>query len=157
MNRKLRDNWIDEAFTEARKGIELNEGGPFGAVVVRNGKVISRAHNEVLKTMDPTAHAEIIAIRRASEILQTYDLSSCILYTTCYPCPMCMGAIFWARIPIVYYASSAQDAAEGGFDDQIFYEKISHPQNALDLRPVDPHKGKELFALWAAKEDKKRY
>lgn len=137
--------------------MDLNEGGPFGALILHEGKIISRAHNEVLKTSDPTAHAEMIAIRKASEILQTYDLSSCILYTTCYPCPMCMGAIFWARIPIVYYASSAQDAAEAGFDDQIFYDNISHPKSTLDLRPIDGQKGKELFALWAAKEDRARY
>jgi guanine deaminase len=107
------NNLMEEAFKEAQKGMEVGDGGPFGAVVVRSGEIIASAHNEVLKTNDPTAHAEITAIRRASEALGTYDLSDCILYTSCYPCPMCMGAIFWARIPTVYYASSMDDAAEG--------------------------------------------
>ena len=145
------------ALKEALLGMERNDGGPFGAVIVRNGEVIASGHNEVLKTNDPTAHAEITAIRRASEALGTYDLSECILCTSCYPCPMCMGAIFWARIPTVYYASSMDDAAEGGFDDRIFYEMIRNPENSLDLRPIDTDKGKEVFERWQAKEGKKLY
>jgi guanine deaminase len=86
--------WMNLALKEAQKGMDNNEGGPFGAIIVKEGKVIAQAHNEVLKTNDPTAHAEITAIRRASEALGTYDLSECLLYTSCYPCPMCMGAIF---------------------------------------------------------------
>ncbi|OHD79207.1 MAG: tRNA-specific adenosine deaminase, partial [Sulfuricurvum sp. GWF2_44_89] len=129
----------------------------FGAAIVREGKIIASAHNEVLGTNDPTAHAEINAIRRASAALGKFDLSDCTLYTTCYPCPMCMGAIFWARIPTVYYASSMNDAAEGGFDDRIFYEMIRSPESTLDLRPVDTEKSKKLFKLWEEKEDKKLY
>ncbi|OHD93772.1 nucleoside deaminase, partial [Sulfuricurvum sp. RIFOXYD12_FULL_44_77] len=125
--------------------------------IVREGKIIASAHNEVLGTNDPTAHAEINAIRRASAALGKFDLSDCTLYTTCYPCPMCMGAIFWARIPTVYYASSMNDAAEGGFDDRIFYEMIRSPESTLDLRPVDTEKSKKLFKLWEEKEDKKLY
>lgn len=148
---------MEKAFTEALEGMERGDGGPFGAVIVREGEIIASGHNEVLKTNDPTAHAEITAIRRASKALGTFDLSECILYTSCYPCPMCMGAIFWARIPTVYYASSMDDAAEGGFDDRVFYEMIHHPENALDLRPIDAEGGKEIFRLWQAKEDKKLY
>lgn len=151
------NRWIAIACDEAVHGMEANEGGPFGAAIVREGKVIASAHNEVLKTNDPTAHAEINVIRRASAALGKFDLSDCVLYTTCYPCPMCMGAIFWARITTVYYASSMEDAAEGGFDDRIFYEMIRHPEASLDLRPIDAEKGKELFSKWATKEDKKLY
>lgn len=151
------NNPMDEALIEALRGMENNEGGPFGAVVVREGEIIASAHNEVLKTNDPTAHAEITAIRRASEVLGTFDLSECILYTSCYPCPMCMGAIFWARIPIVYYASSMEDATEGGFDDRIFYEMIRNPEDSLDLRPLDADKGKKIFSHWREKSDRTLY
>lgn len=145
------------ACDEAILGMMKNDGGPFGAVIMRDDMIIASAHNEVLKSNDPTAHAEINAIRKASHILGKFDLSDCVLYTTCYPCPMCMGAIFWARIPTVYYASSMDDAAEGGFDDRIFYEMIRTPEASLDLRPIDAEKGKEVFKKWQAKEDKRLY
>lgn len=148
---------MEEAFKEARKGMESNDGGPFGAAIVREGKVVASGHNEVLLTNDPTAHAEMIAIRKASNILGRFDLSDCILYTTCYPCPMCMSAIFWARIPTVYYASSMNDAAEGGFDDRIFYEMIRNPEASLDLRPIDAEKGKVLFTQWLDKDNRTLY
>lgn len=151
------NNPMDKAFFEALEGMQRGDGGPFGAVIVRNNEIIASAHNEVLKTNDPTAHAEINAIRKASDALQTHDLSECILYTSCYPCPMCMGAIFWARIPTVYYASSMNDAAEGGFDDRIFYTMIRHPETSLSLLPVDEEEGKNLFRLWKEKEDKHLY
>ena len=151
------NNPMDKALLEALEGMERGEGGPFGAVVVREGEIIASAHNQVLKTNDPTAHAEITAIRRASEILGTFDLSECILYTSCYPCPMCLGAILWARLPTVYYASSMDDAAEGGFDDRVFYEMIRSPESSLDLRPLDTEKGKEVFTKWKAKEPRALY
>ena len=151
------NNPMDKAFFEALEGMQRGDGGPFGAVIIRNNEIIASAHNEVLKTNDPTAHAEINAIRKASDALQTHDLSECILYTSCYPCPMCMGAIFWARIQTVYYASSMNDAAEGGFDDRIFYTMIHHPETSLSLLPVDEEEGKNLFRLWKEKEDKHLY
>ena len=142
------------AYDEAVFGMLNNHGGPFGALIMRDELIIASAHNEVLQTNDPTAHAEINAIRKASHILGKSDLSDCILYTTCYPCPMCMGAIFWARIPTVYYASSMDDAAKGGFDDRIFYTMIRDPETALDLRAVDTERGKELFTKWLDKNDR---
>lgn len=145
------------AFKEANTAIESGEGGPFGAVILKDGKVIAKAHNEVLISHDPTAHAEIRAIQHASKVLKTHDLSGCILYTTCYPCPMCMGAILWARIPMVYYASTMEDAAEGGFDDATFYALMHNPQKSLDLRMIDFEEGKALFKKWNEKEDKKLY
>ena len=151
------NKWIQIAYDEALKGMKANEGGPFGAVIVRNNQIIASSHNEVLKTNDPTAHAEINAIRKASEILTTHDLADCVLYTSCYPCPMCMGAIFWARIPTVYYASSMEDAAEGGIDDRIFYTMIRKPEASLRLFPMDEEEGKKLFKVWQDKEDKRLY
>lgn len=145
------------AYDEALKGMETNEGGPFGAAIVRNGELIASSHNTVLQSNDPTAHAEINVIRKASHALGKFDLSDCILYTTCYPCPMCMGAILWARISTVYYTSSMDDTAEGGFDDRAFYTIIRDPESSLDLQLIDPDKGKELFTSWAVKEDKKLY
>jgi guanine deaminase len=103
--------FMQAAIEEAFRGMKADEGGPFGAVVVRQGKIIARAHNEVISTGDPTAHAEIQAIRKASQKLGKFDLSACVMYATCEPCPMCLGAIFWARIPRLYYVCSRADAA----------------------------------------------
>jgi guanine deaminase len=110
---------MNKAIKEAFKGIRNKEGGPFGAVIVRKGKVIARAHNLVLKSKDPTAHAEITAIRKASKKLNKFDLSDCEIYTSCYPCPMCLAAIYWAKIGKVYYGCSEEDAEKIGFDDKI--------------------------------------
>lgn len=145
------------AFDEALRGADIGDGGPFGAVVVKNGVVISKAHNMVLKTNDPTAHAEITAIREACNRLESFDLSGCELYTSCYPCPMCMGAIFWSRIDKVYYSASPEDAAKGGFDDRLFYEMIKAPESALSIEQIDIEGGKKVFSRWRAKEDKRLY
>ena len=145
------------AYEEALFGMEHNEGGPFGAVILFEGRIIAHAHNEVLNTNDPTAHAEMGAIRKASQILQRFDLSDCILYTTGYPCPMCMGAIFWARIPTVYYGATMEDSAIGGFDDTKFYTMIRNPEQALDLRPLDVEKTKKLFEKWNEKSKRTVY
>lgn len=100
-------------------------GGPFGAVVVRQGEIIGRGHNQVTLLQDPTAHAEVLAIREACQTLQSFQLKNCDLYTSCEPCPMCLGAIYWARLRCVYYANSRKDAASIGFDDQFIYEELS--------------------------------
>ena len=149
--------WMAIAYDEALKGMETTEGGPFGAVIVRNNEVIARAHNEVLISHDPTAHAEILAIRRASALLGKHDLSECILYTTCYPCPMCLGAILWARLSKVCYASTTQEAAAAGFEDTHFYEALKHPKTAINFEIIDPETGKKLLYLWHIKEDKEFY
>lgn len=151
------NRWMALAYDEAVEGMENNDGGPFGAVIVQDGEVIARAHNEVLRTNDPTAHAEILAIREASGKLGTFDLSGCVLYATCYPCPMCMGAILWARIPTVYYGATMEDAARGGFDDARFYAMIKHPETALDLRPLDSDTTGKLFTKWLEKSERVLY
>src|SRR5512136_691190 len=106
------------AIREAEKGMRRNEGGPFGAVIVKDGKVVARAHNRVIKTNDPTAHAEVVAIRKATAKLKRFDLSDCEIYASCEPCPMCFAAIHWAKMRTLYFGCSRKDAAAIGFDDK---------------------------------------
>jgi guanine deaminase len=145
------------AYNEATEGMLANDGGPFGAVIIHSGKVIAAAHNEVLKTNDPTAHAEILAIRQASKELGRFDLSECILYVTCKPCPMCLGAIYWARIGTVYYGATEEDAARGGFDDQRFYQMIHNHNSDVVLKQIDEEANSKLFDQWLEKEDRQIY
>ncbi|VDP26451.1 unnamed protein product [Heligmosomoides polygyrus] len=120
---------MQTALDEACSGVEAGDGGPFGAVVVRDGKVIATGHNMVLVSNDPTMHAEVTAIRNACKKLGTFDLSGCVLYTSCYPCPMCMGACLWARFDAIYYGASAEQAAEIGFDDKAFHDFLKNPKS----------------------------
>jgi guanine deaminase len=126
---------MDLAVAEALAAVRLNHGGPFGAVIVRNGRVVAGAHNEVVKTNDPTAQAEVTAIRRASAKLKTFDLSTCELYSTCEPCPMCLAAILWARIPRVYYGCTRRDAEKIGFCDNLFYRQMRIGKGAGGVSP----------------------
>lgn len=145
------------AYDEATNGMLADEGGPFGAVIVKGHEIVATAHNEVLKHKDPTAHAELTVIRRASQKLQRYDLSDCTLYTTCMPCPMCLGAIFWARIGTVYYGATDKDAAKGGFDDHRFYEMLRGENRDLKLKQIDHQTNARLFEQWLAKDDRQIY
>ena len=120
------EDFMQIAIIEATKGILNRDGGPFGAVIVKDGVVIARGHNRVVSTHDPTAHAEIVVIREASALLQRFDLSDCELYTTCEPCPMCYSAAHWAKIKKLYYGATRQDAADIGFDDQYLYEVLAN-------------------------------
>ena len=151
------NQWMQIAYNEATEGMLCNDGGPFGAVIVKNDKIISQAHNEVLKSNDPTAHAEINAIRRASQILNSFDLSGCTIYTTCKPCPMCLGAIFWARINTVYYGARDKDAAKAGFDDKHFYEMLKEENSGLTLNQIDEKENIRLFDQWLQKSDREMY
>ncbi|PPQ30787.1 nucleoside deaminase [Rhodopila globiformis] len=136
-----------------------NRGGPFGAVIVKDGKVIAEGANEVTSTNDPTAHAEITAMRRACQALQTFDLSGCEIYTNCEPCPMCLGAIYWARISRIYYANDRHDAARVGFRDDQLYCEIPLPpaQRAIPAQPLLRVEGKAVFDEWLRKPDKVEY
>jgi len=146
------------AHNEAVKGMTAKEGGPFGAVIVKENEVIASAHNEVLKSNDPTAHAEVTAIRRASQKLGTFDLEGCELYTTCKPCPMCLGAIFWARIGTVYYGANELDAARGGFDDAHFYSLFEKSENhSITYEQIDHEENAALFDRWLEMEDRQLY
>lgn len=145
---------------EAAQAVRDNEGGPFGAVISRGGEIIAQGHNEVLKTNDPTAHAEMVAIRRASAILGRFDLSDCELHTSCEPCPMCLSAIYWSRISTVYYGCTKEDAAFIGFDDNAIYEYIKSPgqhQDELILIPMDREECLQNFREWQDKQDKIMY
>lgn len=148
------------ALEEAERGSAGNEGGPFGAVISKKGEIIARGHNEVIKTNDPTAHAEMVAIRRASTVLGRFDLSDCELHTSCEPCPMCLSAIYWSRIPVVYYGCTKEDAADIGFDDNAIYEYIRHPeqhQDELRMIPLDREECLRSFTAWKEKPDKTMY
>ncbi|MBE9526116.1 MAG: nucleoside deaminase [Proteobacteria bacterium] len=151
------NKWMKIAYEEAITGMSANHGGPFGAVIIKDNKVIAAAHNQVLKSKDPTAHAEINVIRKASKILNNFDLSDCTLYTTCQPCPMCLGAIFWARIKVVYYGATKADAAKGGFDDHRFYEMMAGKNNEVSLKQIDHQENAELFQQWNKKTDAQQY
>lgn len=134
-------------------------GGPFGAVVVKGNMIVGRGVNKVTLLQDPTAHAEVSAIRDACKNLNTFDLSDCEIYTSCEPCPMCLGAIYWARIKAIYYGNAKSDAAKIKFDDQFIYDEIEKP---LHLRKIPTeqlmyNEAQEAFKLWDKKEDKIEY
>ena len=155
----MENRFMKAAIDIAIAGMEMGKGGPFGAVVVCNGEIIAAASNEVLSSNDPTAHAEINAIRRACEKLGSFQLSGCELYTTCEPCPMCMGAIYWARPSIVYFAATREDAAAAGFDDSLIYREIAVTNEERKIpfvRLLDPG-AVHLFALWNNSPLKKNY
>ncbi len=138
------------AIIEAEKGIQNRDGGPFGAVIVKDGVVIARGHNRVVSTHDPTAHAEIVVIREASALLKRFDLSDCDLYTTCEPCPMCYSAVHWAKIKNLYYGATRQDAAAIGFDDQYLYEVLANERidEQLALKQLDRDSCLEVFKTY---------
>jgi len=147
------------AVEAARKGMKAGMGGPFGAVVVRNGEVIAVAHNEVVGTNDPTAHAEIVAIRKATAKLGRFDISDCELYSTCEPCPMCFFAIHWAGIKKLYFGADRHDAASGGFDDDFIYQMMAGTADSPLLHPVivDRKECADLFHEWNEKADRVVY
>lgn len=139
--------------------LKTNVGGPFGACVVKNGKIIGRGSNHVLSTNDPTAHAEIMAIRDACKNINSYDLSDCELYTSCYPCPMCLSAIIWANIKKVYYGNTKEDAANIGFRDDYIYEYIkgNNYDDVLNLECIDRDETIKVFEKFSEKTDKTIY
>jgi guanine deaminase len=136
-----------------------NGGGPFGAVIARNGIIISEAYNRVVLNSDPTAHAEVLAIRQAASEAGTHSLDDCILYTSCEPCPMCLGAIYWAGIKKVFYACDRIDAEKAGFSDKLIYDEILlDPVNRkIGFVKMDGTGGEVVFTKWAMMEDKIRY
>jgi len=143
----------------ARNGMDENEGGPFGAVVVKNGQIIGEGNNVVTSTNDPTAHAEIIAIRNACENLNSFQLSNCEIYCSCEPCPMCLGAIYWAHIEKIYISAIRKDAADAGFDDSFIYEELNlkAADRKIKIQQLSENEGKKLFHNWIAKDDKTSY
>jgi guanine deaminase len=153
------EDFMREAIALAEQGMRQGSGGPFGCVVVRDGAVVGRGWNRVTSTNDPTAHAEVVAIREACRLLETFELRDCELFTSCEPCPMCLAAIYWARIPRIYYANTRADAAAIGFDDNFLYEEISRriEERRVVMSQLLADAASASFAEWMRKEDKVRY
>src|SRR5579863_2571533 len=143
----------------SRSKMNANCGGPFGAVIVHKDRVIARGWNQVTSTNDPTAHAEVIAIRNACKKLNSFRLANCELYTSCEPCPMCLAAIYWARIKRVYYANTRSDAARIQFNDDWIYREAAKPisRRKLPMRQLLRGEALEVFAEWQHKEDRQQY
>jgi len=154
-----RNKFMAEAIKLSLKMMRANKGGPFGAVVVKGDVIIAKGFNRVTSTNDPTAHAEIVAIRKACQKLKTFQLTGCELYTSCEPCPMCLGAIYWARLDKIYYANTEKDAARIGFDDHFIYQEFERPLNKrrLPIKQMMREEALQVFKEWEEKTDKVQY
>jgi guanine deaminase len=150
---------MKKAVEIARKNVETSHGGPFGAIVVKEGKIIGVGKNEVTALNDPTAHAEVQAIRNACKLMNSFELNDCEIYTSCEPCPMCLGAIYWARPKAVYYACTKEDAANIGFDDHFIYEQLSLPteKRSITMKQIFPQNGHSPFNAWKTSNAKIEY
>lgn len=150
---------MDRAIALAEVAIDTGMGGPFGCVVVKNGEIIAEGHNRVTGTNDPTAHAEVVAIRKACEVLESFQLEGCTIYTSCEPCPMCFGAIYWARPDAVFYGCTRQDAAEIDFDDQFIYDELDKEMGDLKIpfKNIMRSDARVIFERWIQKSDKLQY
>jgi tRNA(Arg) A34 adenosine deaminase TadA len=151
--------FIELAIDLAMRNVETGAGGPFGAVVVKDGQVIATGANSVTATNDPTAHAEVVAIRNACKALGSFQLDGCEIYTSCEPCPMCLGALYWARPSVVYYANTRTHAAEAGFDDAFIYDEVAFEPERRSLRMVrlEHDRAPEHFNAWIAVESRVKY
>jgi guanine deaminase len=141
------EKFMRMAIALSEQNVTEGLGGPFGAVIVRNGEVVAGSGNKVVPSNDPTAHAEVSAIRLACTALNTYNLEGCVIYTSCEPCPMCLGAIYWARLDKIYYANNQADAAAIGFDDQFIYEELDRPKHERKLPVVELLRDEALGAV----------
>jgi guanine deaminase len=159
MSKAEKQKYMLEAIRMAERNFMSGKGGPFGALIVRDGKIIAIAGNNVTSANDPTAHAEVVAIREACKKLGTFDLTGCEIFASCEPCPMCMGAIMWARIDRLYYAAGRIDAAHAGFDDEQFYSELALPIEQRKLKPVRmlQKEAIKVFDKWLDSTDKILY
>ena len=155
----MSQEFMRRAIALAIENVRNGNGGPFAALVVKDGRVIAEGTNRVTSTNDPTAHAEIVAIREACLVLKDFQLTSCDLYTTCEPCPMCLGAIYWARPARIFYACTAADAAAAGFDDAFIYDELKLPLagRRIPTTQILRQESLEIFAAWQKQENKTRY
>ena len=153
------EKFMRRAIALAQNGIDQNVGGPFGAIVVKDGEIIGEGCNRVTSTNDPTAHAEIVAIRNACQKLNSFQLDGCTIYTSCEPCPMCLGTIYWARPAQIFYAATHEDAAAIGFDDHFIYDEIERPIEERLIKSVNlmREEGLKVFKNWTDKTDKTKY
>lgn len=151
--------YMQNAVDKAIKGVLANDGGPFGCVIIKDGQIIGSGNNRVTSTNDPTAHAEVIAIREACKYLNSFQLDECIIYTSCEPCPMCLGAIYWARPKKVYYGCSKTDAAKIGFDDNFIYQELELKNNerSIPFEQMDRDQAIKAFEAWEKKDDRIEY
>ncbi|MBR9914175.1 MAG: nucleoside deaminase [Algicola sp.] len=156
---ETKKQFMKEAVNAALRGMNNNEGGPFGCVVVKDGKIVGRGNNKVTSTNDPTAHAEVTAIRDACKNLNSFQLEGCEIYTSCEPCPMCLGAIYWARPDKVFYGSNQTDAANIGFDDAFIYKEIPLPykERSIPFEQLAREMALKPFQEWTKKQDKIEY
>lgn len=152
-------HFMQAAIELARQGMNAGQGGPFGCVIVKDDVIIGKGCNGVTSTNDPTAHAEVVAIRDACSHLKSHQLTGCVLYTSCEPCPMCMGAIYWARPDKVFFGGTRFDAAYAGFDDSFIYEELSVPManRKIPIASIGREDAVKLFEEWMSKPDKVRY
>ncbi|WP_319481734.1 nucleoside deaminase [uncultured Draconibacterium sp.] len=153
------EKFMRAAIELAKQGMDGNHGGPFGAVVVKDNKIIAKGYNQVTSSNDPTAHAEVVAIREACKVLNTFQLEGCTIYTSCEPCPMCLGAIYWARPDKVVFGATKQDAASAQFDDQFIYDELEKEleKRQIQFENLMREEAREVFDTWNQKEDKKKY
>ena len=151
--------FMRRAIELAENGMNSNAGGPFGAVIVKNGEIIAEGNNKVTSQNDPTAHAEVDAIRKACKKLNTFQLDDCIIYTSCEPCPMCLGAIYWARPKKVFYGCTREDAADIEFDDQLIYDEIAVGigNRQIEFTNGLRNEAVKVFQKWASKTDRTEY
>jgi len=151
--------FLQEAINIAKENVHTGKGGPFGAVIVKDGKIIARAGNEVLGTKDPTMHAEVNAIRQACKQVGHFELQDCVIYSSCEPCPMCLGAIYWARPKALFFAADRKTAAQHGFDDDFIYKEmdIPYPQRHIPTVCMAVDSAESPFIAWDEKDDKVRY
>jgi guanine deaminase len=156
---RMKEKFMRKAISLSRLKMHANQGGPFGAVVVKNGRIVGRGWNRVTSTNDPTAHAEVSAIRDACGRLKTFQLGGCELYTSCEPCPMCLAAIYWARLEKVYYANTRKDAAKIAFDDDLIYQEVAKPiaRRKIPMKSLLRKEALKVFAEWKIKPDKISY
>ena len=157
MNRE--QEFMQEAINLSRKALSDNEGGPFGCVIVKGDRIIGRGHNMVTSSNDPTAHAEVVAIRDACKNIGSFQLDGCEIYCSCEPCPMCLGAIYWARPAVIYFANSRKDAADAGFDDSMIYKEIqaSIEDRKIPVKIIGRQEAIQVFNDWKNKPDKTVY
>ena len=153
------ERFMRRAIELAQRGVDDGLGGPFGCVVVKDGEIIGEGCNQVTSTNDPTAHAEVVAVREACRTLGSFQLTGCEVYTSCEPCPMCLGAIYWARPSRIFVAGTREDAAAAGFDDEFFYSEIEKPNydRQLKMESLLREESQKVFDSWVQKPDKVEY
>lgn len=158
-NSPMNSEFMKKAVKLSEEKMQAGIGGPFGAVIVKNQKIIAEGWNRVTSSNDPTAHAEVVAIRKAAEVLGTFDLSGCEIYSSCEPCPMCLSAIYWARLDKIYFANTRFEAAKIGFDDNFLYEEVNKPieKRSIPTQHTPDKEAQRVFSVWETKADKIEY